>query len=99
MYRQDKSIRHTTVHFTADINYIEVHMEKGLKSYIKDQFGICDDIMNMADSAERDIEETVKKINSIREYNQYKVIKAMQNNGLSDTHFAGTTGYGYDDRG
>jgi len=39
------------------------------------------------------------RIDSVREYNQYKVIKAMQNNKLSDSHFVGTTGYGYDDKG
>ncbi len=70
-----------------------------LQSYVKNEFGISDDIIKIVDSAEKDIEETVKGINSIREYNQYKVIKAMQDNQLSDTHFAGTTGYGYDDRG
>ena len=70
-----------------------------LQSYVKKEFGISDDIIKIVDSAEKDIEETIKGINSIREYNQYKVIKAMQDNRLSDTHFAGTTGYGYDDRG
>ena len=33
------------------------------------------------------------------EYNQLKVIKAMQDNRVSDIHFASTTGYGYNDLG
>ena len=33
------------------------------------------------------------------EYNQLKVIKAMQDNRVSDIHFAATTGYGYNDLG
>ena len=74
-------------------------MNLWLQSYVRNEFGISDDIIKIVDSAEKDIEETIKGIDSIREYNQYKVIKAMQDNRLSDTHFAGTTGYGYDDRG
>ena len=70
-----------------------------LQNYVKNEFGISEDVIKIVDSAEKDIEEEIKKISSIREYNQYKVIKAMQDNRLSDTHFAGTTGYGYDDRG
>ncbi|MGO0807050.1 methionine gamma-lyase family protein, partial [Clostridioides difficile] len=35
----------------------------------------------------------------IREYNQYKVLKAMQESKLSDMHFNWTTGYGYNDIG
>ncbi len=38
-------------------------------------------------------------IDKIAEYNQMKVLKAMQNNRLSDVHFAATTGYGYNDIG
>lgn len=74
-------------------------MNMGLKNYIKEEFGIGDDIIKIVDSAEKEIEEVLNRINDIREYNQYKVIRAMQNCGLSDTHFSGTTGYGYDDRG
>ena len=33
------------------------------------------------------------------EYNELKVIKAMQDNRVSDIHFASTTGYGYNDLG
>ena len=33
------------------------------------------------------------------EFNQLKVISAMQQNRLSDIHFSGTTGYGYNDLG
>lgn len=51
----------------------------------------------------KDIEESLKKrfeeIDHVAEYNQLKVIKAMQDNKLSDIHFAATTGYGYNDLG
>jgi cystathionine beta-lyase family protein involved in aluminum resistance len=39
------------------------------------------------------------EIDKIAEYNQMKVLKAMQDNRLSDIHFAATTGYGYNDMG
>ena len=51
-------------------------------------------------------ERTIKKLNSrfeeidkIAEYNQAKVLSAMQKNRVSAACFAGTTGYGYDDVG
>ena len=40
-----------------------------------------------------------EQIKQIREYNQYKVLKAMQEAKLSDNHFNWTTGYGYNDIG
>ncbi len=74
-------------------------MNYSLQGYVRDEFGIGEDIIKIADAAEKEIEDVFKGINSIREFNQYKVIKAMQDHHLSDTHFSGTTGYGYDDRG
>ena len=51
----------------------------------------------------RQVEEKLKKrfteIDETAEYNQMKVIKAMQDNRVSDIHFAATTGYGYNDLG
>lgn len=40
-----------------------------------------------------------KEIDDIQNYNQIKMIKAFQNAKISESHFAGSTGYGYDDRG
>ena len=40
-----------------------------------------------------------EKIDNITEYNQLKVLKAFIDNGVSESSFAGSTGYGYDDRG
>ena len=39
------------------------------------------------------------KIDKITEYNQLKILKAMQEHNVSDVHFAATTGYGYNDLG
>ena len=40
-----------------------------------------------------------EKIDNISEYNQQKVLKAFIDSGVSENHFASTTGYGYGDRG
>ena len=44
-------------------------------------------------------EKQFERIDSITEYNQLKVLKAFIKNGVSESSFAGSTGYGYDDRG
>ena len=43
--------------------------------------------------------EQFENIESITEYNQQKVLSAFINNGVSESHFAESTGYGYGDRG
>ncbi len=47
----------------------------------------------------KDIKEQFERIDHIRLFNQAKVLKAMQEERVSDSHFAGTTGYGYGDAG
>lgn len=49
--------------------------------------------------AEKRIEYKFKEIDDICEYNQFKVLNAMQNNRLSLRHFTESTGYAYDDEG
>lgn len=68
-------------------------------SFIKDNFGISAEVWEYAKKIEREIEPNFKEIDRITEYNQLKVLAAMQKNKLSDTHFAATTGYGYNDLG
>ncbi len=68
-------------------------------SFLSGNFGFSEDIIELARSAENEISCTFDRINEIREINQYKVIAAMQEHNLSDSHFTGTTGYGYDDKG
>ena len=53
----------------------------------------------MANKSEEIVKDSFNKIDKIKEQNQLKVIRAMQLESLSDTHFSGTTGYGYNDRG
>jgi cystathionine beta-lyase family protein involved in aluminum resistance len=69
------------------------------KEYLKKYFEIDDKVIELAQQAENDAKEVFERIDEIKQINQLKVIKAMQDNKLSDSHFNGTTGYGYDDRG
>jgi cystathionine beta-lyase family protein involved in aluminum resistance len=58
-----------------------------------------DAALRKAEAAEMRAVAAFGAIKGIAEYNQIKVIRAMQECGVSDAHFAGTTGYGYGDRG
>lgn len=67
--------------------------------YIKSAFEIDEKIIQFCEEAEKNAKNEFEKIDCVCEYNQYKVLKAMQKNKLSDVHFAATTGYGYNDLG
>lgn len=70
-----------------------------LENFILENFKIDKKVLNYALKCEKEIENKFDEIDRITEYNQLKVLKAMQKNKLSDAHFASTTGYGYNDLG
>lgn len=74
-------------------------MLKETKDLLKEFYELDDNIINFSDKILKDIENQFEKIKEVREYNQYKVLKAMQKANLSDNHFNWTTGYGYNDLG
>lgn len=61
--------------------------------------GIKKEIIELAEKVEQELQEEFKKIDKIKEYNSIKVLKAMQENKISDMHFGSTSGYGYGDIG
>ena len=61
--------------------------------------GIDSKVLDFASKTEDDLKNRFDSIDKITEYNQLKVLKAMQDNKLSDIHFAASTGYGYNDIG
>ncbi|HAS72797.1 MAG TPA: hypothetical protein DCS67_01475 [Clostridiales bacterium UBA8960] len=63
------------------------------------KLGVDESVVRFVESCERGISEQFSEIDSIAEYNQLKVLHAMQVNKLSDIHFNWNTGYGYDDIG
>lgn len=64
-----------------------------------ESLGISRQVMDFGKEIEEALKERFKEIDETAEYNQMKVIKAMQHNRVSDIHFAATTGYGYNDLG
>ena len=63
------------------------------------EFGIKEDLIKISKEAEIEIIEEIKKVEENCLYNSIKVLKAFQNNKISDVHFGLTTGYGYGDIG
>lgn len=66
---------------------------------LKDTFGISEYLIDKMTEIEDILVEKFKEVDKIKEYNQYKVLNAMQEARLSDQHFNWTTGYGYNDIG
>jgi len=66
---------------------------------LENLFGFDSNVLELADKALEMCKDSFKKIEKIQEYNQQKMLKAFQYAGVSESHFAGSTGYGYDDRG
>ena len=55
--------------------------------------------IKLINEVEEEIKEIIKKIDEDCFYNSKKVLKAFQNNNVSEMHFNQTTGYGYNDVG
>lgn len=62
-------------------------------------FNISEKIKNLSEKTMEICSDEFKKIDKMTEYNQQKVLKAFIDNGVSESHFSGSTGYGYGDRG
>lgn len=56
-------------------------------------------VLGLMEQAEQKAMGKLQEIDRIVDRNQWKVIQAFQKHKVSDYHFAGSTGYGYNDRG
>ncbi len=63
------------------------------------EIGISDKVYNYGSNILNDLKERFDQVDQVAEYNQIKVIKAMQDHKVSAECFNGSTGYGYDDIG
>ena len=61
--------------------------------------GISDKIYDYSNDILEGLKERFDNIDKNAEYNQLKVIDAMQKNRVAEMHLSGTTGYGYNDSG
>ena len=66
---------------------------------IKDFFDIDDELLALDKEISASLCDRFKEIDDVAEYTQLKVLKAFIKNGVSEAAMAGSTGYGYDDRG
>ena len=73
-------------------------MRNLLNDYYK-ELSIDQSVLDFAWSIEEGLKNRFETIDKVAEFNQLKVLKALQDNRVSDIHFAATTGYGYNDMG
>lgn len=69
-----------------------------LKEYYK-SLGIDEKVYNFSKKIEEGLSDRFQKFDQIAEFNQLKVLKAMQTHKIAEAHLSGTTGYGYNDIG
>ena len=62
-------------------------------------FNFTEQMKEISEKALLKCNEKFAEIDKITEFNQQRVLKAFIDNGVSESHFAGSTGYGYGDRG
>jgi len=63
------------------------------------QLGISSEVAAFGEEVLASLRERFDRIDETAEYNQYKVLSAMQKNRVNAACFNPTTGYGYDDQG
>ena len=63
------------------------------------QMGVSDAVLRFGETVLAELTERFAHIDEIAEYNQAKVVCAMQKNRLAAQHFNLSSGYGYDDDG
>ena len=65
----------------------------------KEKYNIDSKIIEFVNRIEDKLQDRFKEFSDIAQYNQVKILKAMQEEGLKATDFNWTTGYGYGDIG
>ena len=63
------------------------------------QMGVSRSVLEFGDRVLAELQERFAHIDAVAEYNQAKVVSAMQKNRLAAQHFNLSSGYGYDDDG
>ena len=74
-------------------------MEQNVITGMSEPLGFSQKVLDFAADIEEQLKPRFQEIDERAEYNQLKVIHAMQECRVSDVHFSATTGYGYNDLG
>lgn len=69
------------------------------KDVLRKHYNISDKVIELYEKSLKDVESIFKELDSIREFNQLKVLNALQEERISESHFTNSTGYGYGDMG
>ena len=64
-----------------------------------EEMGISREVYEAGEAVIRSLKERFEEIDARAEWNQLKVVKAMQDAKVSEACLLGTTGYGYGDIG
>ena len=72
---------------------------KEYKKLFAEEYAIREKIINFVNKREDELSLRFKEFSDIAQYNQVKILRAMQEEGLKSTDFNWTTGYGYGDIG
>ena len=70
-----------------------------LNKYIEENFNIDPKVIKFVNAQADLLKDEFEKIDITAEFNQLKVLNALQKNQVSDVHFSATNGYGYNDLG
>lgn len=70
-----------------------------MREFLKNEFRIDSKVVDAVLKAEAEVRDVFEKVGETMEINQYRVLKAFQENNINDTHFNWNTGYGYNDGG
>ncbi len=64
-----------------------------------EMLGISEKVAELASICEKELQNKYKLVDDVSLYNSMKVLCAFWENGLNESHFASTSGYGYNDVG
>lgn len=67
--------------------------------YMYSELGISKEILELGRKTEAELKERFQEFDRTAEYNQLKVIRAMQENRVNEGCFQYASGYGYNDQG
>lgn len=70
-----------------------------MKTMYCEQLGISEAVYSFSESILEELKARFCAIDQVAEYNQMKVLAAMQKNRVSEMHLSGSSGYGYNDDG
>ena len=74
-------------------------MQEEISKNLFKEMGISDEVYNYSEKILENLSERFAQIDAICEYNQLKVLKALQDCRVSEACLYGSTGYGYNDIG